>query len=95
VLTLATQPTSDVAYVRWMGPNRDIVDYSRIQVDRSKILEQWSQVLWSISQRVKTVYGYVNNHFAGHSPSSARELQQLLGQKSVEPSQLGEQMSLF
>jgi len=64
-------------------------------VDRSKILEQWSQVLWSIAQRVKTVYGYVNNHFAGHSPASARELQRLLGQKSVEPSQLGEQMSLF
>ena len=95
VLTLATQPTSDIAYIRWMGPNRDIVDYSRIQVDRSKILEQWSQVLWSIAQRVKTVYGYVNNHFAGHSPASARELQRMLGQKSVEPSQLGEQMSLF
>jgi hypothetical protein len=41
------------------------------------------------------VYGYVNNHFAGHSPESARGLQRLLGQAAVEPEQLGEQMSLF
>jgi len=41
------------------------------------------------------VYGYVNNHFAGHSPESARELQRLLGMSSVDPSTLGEQMSLF
>ena len=37
------------------------------------------------AQRVKTVYGYVNNHFAGHSPASARELQRLLRQRPVEP----------
>ncbi|HEV7922547.1 MAG TPA: DUF72 domain-containing protein, partial [Thermoanaerobaculia bacterium] len=34
MLALAEQPTADFAYVRWMGPNRDIVDYSRIQFDR-------------------------------------------------------------
>jgi len=48
-----------------------------------------------LGRRVKTVYGYVNNHFAGHSPASARELQRLLRQRPVEPDQLGEQMSLF
>jgi hypothetical protein len=37
----------------------------------------------------------VNNHFAGHSPESARELQRLLGLTPVDPSDLGEQMSLF
>ena len=95
MLTLATRPTGDFAYIRWMGPNRNLVDYSRIQVDRSSELEQWSQTIWSISQRVTAVYGYVNNHFAGHSPSSARELQKLLGQKPVSPDRLGEQMSLF
>jgi len=95
MLALATRPTADFAYVRWMGPNRDLVDYSRVQVDRSRELEQWSQVLWSLSERVQTVYGYVNNHFAGHSPASARELQRLLRQTPVEPDQLGEQMSLF
>ncbi|HET6680510.1 MAG TPA: DUF72 domain-containing protein [Gemmatimonadaceae bacterium] len=92
---LAERVTSDFSYIRWMGPNREIVDYSRVQVDRSRELESWARVLSALAARVTTVYGYVNNHFAGHSPASARELQRLLHQTPVAPDQLGEQMSLF
>lgn len=95
MLQLAATPTASFAYVRWMGPDRSIVDYSRLQVDRSRELEAWSTSLWGMASRGTTVFGYVNNHFAGHSPASARELQRLLGQKPVEPEFLGEQMSLF
>lgn len=95
MLSLASRPTSDIAYLRWMGPNRDIVDYSRVQVDRTAELEKWADVIEALSARVATVYGYVNNHFAGHSPASVRTLQRLLRQRVVEPDQLGEQMSLF
>jgi uncharacterized protein YecE (DUF72 family) len=95
MMALAERPTSDFAYVRWMGPNRDLVDYSRIQVDRSRELESWAAIIAALGRRVRTVYGYVNNHFAGHSPASARDLQRLLHQRPVEPDQLGEQMSLF
>jgi hypothetical protein len=45
--------------------------------------------------RGRTIYGYVNNHFAGHSPASVREMQRLLHLKPVLPDQLGEQMTLF
>ena len=93
--TLAARPTADFAYVRWMGPNREIVDYSRIQYDRSRELESWAAVLEALASRTSVVYGYVNNHFAGHSPASVRELQMLLGQKPVMPDALGEQLSLF
>ena len=85
----------DFAYLRWMGPNRDIVDYSRIQVDRTREIEAWVAAIATFPAKVRDIYGYVNNHFAGHSPSSARELQRLLGQRPVEPDELGEQMSLF
>jgi len=95
MMSLAERPTSDVAYIRWMGPNRDLVDYSRIQIDRARELEAWANVIAALGRRVKTVYGYVNNHFAGHSPASARDLQRLLRQRPVEPDQLGDQMSLF
>jgi uncharacterized protein YecE (DUF72 family) len=95
MLALAERPTANFAYMRWMGPNRDLVDYSRIQVDRSRETETWAQVLAPLAARVETVYGYFNNHFAGHSPASARSLQRLAGQAPVEPEQLGEQMSLF
>jgi uncharacterized protein YecE (DUF72 family) len=95
MLALAEHPTADFAYVRWMGPNRDIVDYSRIQFDRTRELEAWSETLRTLAKRVKVVWGFANNHFAGHSPSTARHLQKLVGQKPVMPEELGEQRSLF
>ena len=95
MLALAGRPTADFLYVRWMGANRDIVDYSRIQIDRTAELEQWAGVLWPLALKGVTVYGYVNNHFAGHSPQSARELQHGLRLTPVDPETLGEQMSLF
>ena len=95
MLALASSPTADFTYIRWMGPNRDLVDYSRVQVDRSREIDAWAGVLPVIAARVKTVYGYVNNHFAGHSPASLRDLQRKLGLPTVSPEDLGEQMSLF
>jgi uncharacterized protein YecE (DUF72 family) len=95
MMSLANRPTSDFIYARWMGPDRSIVDFSRIQADRSRELETWAGILWELAEQGFDVYGYVNNHFAGHSPSSTRDLQRLLGQRPVEPEQLGEQMTLF
>ena len=95
MLALAKRPTANFIYFRWMGGNREVVDYSRIQIDRSRELEQWAEVLATLAKVRVKVYGYVNNHFAGHSPQSVRELQRLLGQAPVNPESLGEQMSLF
>ncbi|MEX2177337.1 MAG: DUF72 domain-containing protein [Gemmatimonadaceae bacterium] len=95
MLALADRPTADFSYVRWMGTDRDIVDYSRTQIDRSRELELWSGVVSQLAARGRTVYGYANNHFAGHSPASVRELQRLLDLAPVDPGQLGEQMTLF
>ena len=95
MLKLADRPTADFAYVRWMGPDRDIVDYSRVQVDRSREIAAWLAVLPALAARAGTVYGYVNNHFAGHSPATLREMQAALGQTVVDPSSLGDQLTLF
>lgn len=94
MLSLAERPTADFVYVRWMGPNRDLVDYSRVQVDRSRELAAWAAVLPALARRAR-VFGYINNHFAGHSPASLRDLQRLLGMPVVDPDDLGDQMSLF
>ena len=95
LLKLAEQPTSDFSYLRWMGPDRSIVDYSRIQVDRTKELAYWIDTLRGLTKRVKTAYGYVNNHFAGHSPATIRMLQEGLGMPVVRPDRMGEQLGLF
>lgn len=92
---LAEEPTSDFAYLRWMGPDRTIVDYSRIQVDRTKEVSTWARTLRTMMARVKTAYGYVNNHFAGHSPATIRMLQEQLGLPVVQPERMGDQLSLL
>jgi uncharacterized protein YecE (DUF72 family) len=91
---LAERPTAGFHYVRWMGPNRDITDYSHLQFDRSEEIRSWSDVL-KRAALTTDVYGFFNNHFAGHSPANAREMQTLLGERPVDPATLGEQISLF
>jgi uncharacterized protein YecE (DUF72 family) len=94
MLELAERPTADFLYVRWMGPDREITDYSHVQFDRSEEIRAWSEVL-KRAVHTKEIYGFFNNHFAGHSPASAREMQGLLGQQPVEPETLRGQRSLF
>ena len=95
MLRLAEEATGDMAYVRLMGPDRSLEDFSRVQVDRGAELTEWAGVLGRLAERVRVVHVYVNNHFEGHSPASARRLQSLLGQTPVEPSTLAEQTELF
>jgi uncharacterized protein YecE (DUF72 family) len=94
MLDLAERPTADFLYVRWMGPDREITDYSHIQFDRSAEIESWAEVLRRVVH-TKEIFGYFNNHFAGHSPANARDMQRLLGQTPVEPASLRMQGSLF
>ncbi len=95
LLELAANPTADHAYLRWMGPDRRITDYSRVQVDRTAELDQWVPAIAALMQKVNRAYGYVNNHFAGHSPHTVRELARRLGLPVVDPALLGDQISLF
>jgi uncharacterized protein YecE (DUF72 family) len=95
MLSLAERPTADFHYVRWMGPDRAITAFSRVVHDRSAELAAWAEALRRAAGRGMDVYGYANNHFAGHSPATAREVQRLLGERPVEPQEIGEQISLF
>jgi uncharacterized protein YecE (DUF72 family) len=95
VLELAQSPTADFAYVRWMGPDRTIEDYSRVVVDRQHEIAEWAVALATLAARVSAVHGYFNNHFQGHSPESARAMQRLLGQEPVPPAALRDQAELF
>ncbi|MBA2688858.1 MAG: DUF72 domain-containing protein [Gemmatimonadaceae bacterium] len=96
MIALSKQPTADFAYIRWMGPNRDIVDYSRVQVDRTRELEQWTSAMKEMAQNgVKEIFAYVANHFSGHSPATARDTQTILGQTPVSPDRLGDQLAFL
>jgi len=83
------------AYVRWMGPDRTLVDHSRVQADRTRDLAAWASALGALATGGCEVYGYVSNYFAGHAPENARDVQRLLGQRPVEPDTLGDQLTLL
>lgn len=91
---LVDNPTSDFVYVRWLGP-RDLTDFSRIQIDRTKELGQWSEAFQLLKEQVSLILGYFNNHFQGHSPASSNEFKKLLGLHAVSPGSLVTQPSLF
>jgi uncharacterized protein YecE (DUF72 family) len=95
MIELVNRPTASFHYVRWMGPDRALTDHSRIQVDRTQELTRWAEALKQAPDSVTDIYGYVSNYFAGHSPSSARNLQRMLGIKPVDLDTLGDQMGLF
>ncbi len=95
MIELAAHPTARFGYVRWMGADRAIEDYTRPVLDRQHELGMWALGLAALAARVSAVYGYFNNHFQGHSPASARAMQALLGQRPIAPDSLAEQGELF
>ena len=88
--------TADFAYVRWLGDRRQISQFDRIQIDRSEQMETWSGILQEIAPRVRRIYGFYNNHYAGHSPASVGQMKSLLSLPSANPRDFWtQQPSLF
>ena len=71
--------TADFTVIRWLGRRSDIEVFDRIQIDRTEVLERWAQRVAGFLDDGVDVYGYFNNHFAGHSPASARQFAEMLG----------------
>ncbi|HUK64036.1 MAG TPA: DUF72 domain-containing protein, partial [Dongiaceae bacterium] len=90
-----TEVTADFLYLRWLGDRREIERYDRVQVDREDSFRAWEADLTGALGRVREVYGYFNNHWAGHSPASANEMKRRLGLATVEARDRWRQRELF
>ena len=86
--------TLDFAYVRWIGHHDSLTRFDVTQIAREDEIAWWQRAIVEVSPRVKTVYGYVNNHYAGHSPATVRALFAALGVAHLRPTRI-EQTSLF
>jgi len=75
--------TADFTVIRWLGRRKDIEEFDRIQIDRTKVLEDWSQKVHVFLEQGFDVFGYFNNHFAGHSPASVRQFGEIMGVEVV------------
>ena len=69
---------ADFGYIRWMGRRADVEVFDKIQIDRTERMEKWADVIRQLPASVQQVYGYFNNHYAGHSPDSVRQMAKLL-----------------
>ncbi|NHI94522.1 MAG: DUF72 domain-containing protein [Candidatus Lokiarchaeota archaeon] len=74
--------TSDFTYIRWHGLNpKHWYDY----LYSEEQLKEWKEKIQSISDSVKTVYGYFNNHPNGQAPTNCIQLLRIFGKKVRNP----------
>ena len=90
-----TDVTADFLYARWLGDRREIAVYDHIQVDREESFGAWEADLARVIPEVREVFGYFNNHWAGHSPASALEMKRRLGLEWIDPRDRWSQRELF
>jgi len=94
-LPRVAEVTADFLYLRWLGDRRAIERYDKVVIDRSDSFAAWERDLRRVMPEVKEIFGYFNNHWAGHSPSSANEMKRRLGLAPVEWKERWTQRELF
>jgi uncharacterized protein YecE (DUF72 family) len=74
--------TGPFALVRLVGDREAIekitTTFDRVVVDRSSHLAEAASVVEELARKVPVAV-FVNNHYAGHAPATARDLQARLG----------------
>jgi uncharacterized protein YecE (DUF72 family) len=78
---LTEHGTADFAYVRWLGDRKKIEEittsWDKPVIDCEAVLSRWVQAVRGLREARIEVFGYFNNHFAGHAPDSVRLFQRL------------------
>lgn len=87
--------TTDFVYVRWLGRRADPQKFDRIQLDRRDEEGWWAERVLHFLDQGLTVFGYFNNHWAGHSPDSARNFLARLGRPVEPPEPESQQLRLL
>lgn len=73
--------TADFLYLRFLGDREKIEnDFSYIRIDRTDQLREWKNLIAAYIQEGTDIYAYFNNHFSGHSPTSASQFVNILSE---------------
>lgn len=82
VCKLCDDVTTDFSYIRLIGDRQEIEAitqrWDREVIDRSDRLERWAKLVISLAAKNVKVLAYINNHFAGHAPTTLNRLQALM-----------------
>lgn len=88
------EPTAPHAYVRWLGRRDAVQRFGALLFDRRDQIGQWATAIRAAAPRLTRLAGYANNHYAGHSPATVRDVYAALGLPHERPARI-EQASLF
>ncbi len=73
-LPLTGGPSADFAYIRFLGDHKAIEmitdRWDQVVVDQSAVIERWVPIVKDLRAQGIDVYGFFNNHFAGHAPAT-------------------------
>lgn len=70
--------TARFSYIRWLGSHDSFERFDRRQADRSSDIQWWVPRIRHLTDHGGFVFGYVNNHYEGHSPATLQTLTQAL-----------------
>jgi len=95
--------TADWTYIRWLGDRKGIekltTTWEKPVVDRTEELSSWVDYCYQIRKRGVVIYGYANNHFAGHGPATVAQFINLWNSKGfpeiAQPEPLVREPTLF
>lgn len=80
--------TADFAYVRWLGNRKGIEEetttWDKTVIDRQGDLKSWVVVLRRLveDKRIRKIFAFANNHYAGHAPATVKLFTDLWNEKS-------------
>jgi uncharacterized protein YecE (DUF72 family) len=78
--------TADFTYVRWLGDRKGIEKLTKIWnmtvIDRTVELQEWVKYCHLIRRRGVIIFGYANNHYAGHGPATVELFRKLYSESS-------------
>lgn len=88
------QPTTDFLYIRWIGQHGRFKRHERQELNPGPNLQNWWERIQAYLDRVNTVYGFFNNDYAGHAPTTCNQFKDLVG-LPVTPAQFPQQGRLL
>ncbi|MBD5633599.1 MAG: DUF72 domain-containing protein [Candidatus Eremiobacteraeota bacterium] len=77
--------TVNFAYLRFIGDHDAFARFDRVGLSREREIAWWAAAIRDAMPRLERVFGYVNNHYQGHSPATVRALHEALGVPHERP----------
>lgn len=77
--------TAKFTYLRWTGYHDQFLYLGEVQDERIADLQSWAETVKQVAKRVQRIYGYFNNHYTGHAPTTANQFKTLLGFEAINP----------